>query len=331
MNRPASRNVNRPTSQNVNRPTDQNVNRSTRRNVNRPTSQHVTRPTSQNMNRRLNQPTNRPTRRNVNQITNRPPRANRTLNPFVCRSCNIAQLFDWELCVGKWLITVDRFLLCIPLKPGSYITATISLVNSLVSLGLIVHVVYYNSDYLKVYERKMDVLICSFIYFSSTVYFIVTSIFLIAGTYFKKPILIKIYLWGVVIHVFVSILNSLVFSIYCTVNYDCFQGTGLLQPVISFVYVTFYTLIWFYLASVINSMLKSQQVARPFNKSTQSQNQHQTTNRQSVRQTSNRSENRATSTKFNRTLNQPTNLFTRQKVNQTSNQPVYRSPKRTLK
>lgn len=327
-NRPASQNVNRPSSRNTNPTSYQPVNRTRNENVNRPINENVSsrsklpRPKSQNVIQSFNQLA----KPNVNRSSKR-------------RSCNIAHLFDWQLRVGKWLITVDRFLLCIPLKPGSYITAIITLANSILSFGLVTHIIVYYRNYLEVYERKMDVFMYLIIYLTSSIHFMVTSIFLIIGTCRKKPTLIKVYLWGVVIHVLVNILNSLLFSIYCIIYNDCFQGAGWGQLVINFVCMFFFFIIWLYLASVINSILILQQREGRNQRSNQLVNRLSSPNRNinrtlnrprnrpakpNMNRTSNRPANRSQSPNVNRSLNQPKNYSRRQNVKETSNRPTNR-------
>lgn len=297
----------------------------------------------------LNQKVNKGASQNANQRTR--PNINQLSNPPVSESNNIEHLYDRKLRVCKGLITVDRFLLCVPLKIGSYIIAVISLIISMVSFGLVVHIIIYGSCYLEVYERKMDLFICLLVYLISSIHFMVTSIFLIIGTSMKKPIFVKVHFWGVVTHVLVNILNSLLFSIYCIVNNDCFQGTGLIQTVISFVFMSVYSLIWFYLASVLNSMLTSQfadqrwKIYGHLNQSSSHTRNLPSTSKfkrfvnqltrrpwkRNVGQTPERRVNRPSRPNDNRTLSQPTNRPSSTNANRPTNQPVNRSPKRPLK
>lgn len=298
--------------------------------------------TSQNVNRSINKSQNRLTKSNINQLS----------NPFVSKPNEIEQLYDRQLRVCKWLIPVDRFLLCVPLKIGSYVIAIISLINSMISLGLIVHVIKCRSDYLEVYERKMDLFISLLVYLSSSIHFMVTSIFLIIGTSMEKPIFVKVYFWGVVMHVLVNILNSLLFSIYCIkYNINCFQGTAQIQTVISFVLVSFYSVIWFYLASVINSMLTSRFADQPWtlcgglsHHSKRNRNRYSRSKinrnlnklrirpwKKNVNQTPNQPVNEPSRPNEKRTLSRPANRPSSTNANRLTNQPVNRSPKRPLK
>lgn len=293
-----------------------------------------TRPPLQNVNLNSTPRRERPTSQNVNRPTNRK------------KNQNITHLFDWQLRVGKWLFTVDRFLLCIPLKTGSYVTAIISLATSITSFSLVLLVVCDHSTYLEIYEKKLDVFICILVYLNSCVPFLVTSIFLIIGTYMGKPAMVKVYLWGTMMHVFVCILNSLTFSIYCMINNYCFQGTGKAHVVISFVFLFFYTVTWLYLLSAINSML-TLQIAAPESRArrealetsippvnpplglraNQTIKQPRTSqltkkNVETTKNTGNRPVNRPSRPYANRTLNRPKNRPLSPNKYRPSNQPV---------
>lgn len=356
MNQQPSSNVNRLPNRPTNRPASQYVNQRSnqppRPNVNRPPNQPTNPPARQytsqrsnptprsNVNRHLNQPTNRPTSQNVSR---RSKRLMIGTSHFLGTGQKLARFFDWNLRVGNWLITVDNCLLCIPLKPAGCIIAIGSLAYSIVSFCLVLYVANHHSKYLKVYVNKMDVFTYFVVCFSSSVHFIVTSIFLLIGTLMVKPILVKVYLWGVVIHILVSFINTLGFSVYCIINADCFQGSGWGQSVIGLVCVSFYSAIWLYFMTVINSMQISQQVERLVTNeaSTEISNQRvirpsrpnvnpnlrQPTNRPrspNVNRPINQSVNRPSSSNVNRSLKQTSNRPRTPNVNQFMNQPPKR-------
>lgn len=151
---------------------------------------------------------------------------------------------------------VRSFLLCIPLRHAAYIIAVLGFVYSLLCFWLAISIANSREEYLKVYANKMDILIVVVIYLSSTSHFMVTCIFLFVGTFLKHRLLVEIYLWSVLLHVFVNIVSTVGVSIYCMTNYQCFTGSGLGQSVVGLVLCLMYTMFWVYIISSLTSMME---------------------------------------------------------------------------
>lgn len=168
----------------------------------------------------------------------------------------IALMLDWNQ-IGPKLPLVHFFLLYIPLKFTGYIVASGNLIYSILCFSLLMIIAKHNDEYLDVYASKMDVFIFLVTYLSSTTHFMITCMFLFVGTFLKNRKFVEIYLWSVVWHVVVNILNTIAVSLYCIIDNHCFTGSGSSQSLIGLLICFFYTMAWVYIISSLNSMMEN--------------------------------------------------------------------------
>lgn len=162
--------------------------------------------------------------------------------------------WDW---IGQRLPLVHFFLLCIPLRFTGYIVALGCFIYSVLCFGLVMKISNQRDKYLQAYADKMDVLVVLVIYLSSTTHFMVTCVFLFVGTVLKCRTHVEIFIWSIIFHVLVNIVSTIVVSIYCIFNDQCFNGSGLAQSVIGLVLTFLYTMMWIYIISSLNSMMEN--------------------------------------------------------------------------
>lgn len=177
----------------------------------------------------------------------------------------IVHIADWNV-IAQRLPLVHFFLLCIPLRLSGYIVAAFSLIHSILCFSLVMTMANYSDKYYEVYANKMDVFVCVVIYLSSTIPFMFTCIFLFVGTFLKSRVLVEIYLWTVVLHLFVNIIGTIGVSIYCIYNYQCFTGSGLGQSVIGLIFCFLYIMVWIYIISSLSSMMENPPTPPPLSK-----------------------------------------------------------------
>lgn len=156
-------------------------------------------------------------------------------------------MLDWDD-----VVTVDE-MLCIELREGSIFISVFGIIYGSIGILLILSFLINYETWKELYEKKIDelaYLVSIFIIISEL---LLTSFVLLIGILRTHEILIKFYLWSVVVHLAIDWLITLCMCSYCIVVQSCFRN-GVGDVVVGLILLTvLYTVLWTYFIMVVNS------------------------------------------------------------------------------